>query len=117
MKKIKDILLKVARIRSLKYIVVLVAGVALIGFAGANSLWAHFAYQQRISELHDEIDHYEGEYRKDQAQIRLLQTNPKAMERIARERYFMKHQDEDILVLSDDVRDPQPKDPANETIE
>jgi cell division protein FtsB len=38
-------------------------------------------------------------------QILELNRNPKAMERIARERYFMKHDDEDIFVLSDDDRD------------
>ena len=41
-------------------------------------------------------------------QIRELNHNPKAMERIARERYFMKHEDEDIFVLSDDDREFQP---------
>lgn len=117
MKKIVKFFKTVLAVSYVKYVVVLAAGVALIGFVGSNSLWAHFTYQHRISELHDEIDHFDGEYRKDQAQIRQLQTNPKAMERIARERYFMKHQDEDIFVLSDDVRNPQPKDPANETIE
>ena len=40
-------------------------------------------------------------------QIRELNHNPKAMERIARERYFMKEDDEDIFVLSDDNRELQ----------
>ena len=30
------------------------------------------------------------------------------MEKIARERYFMKADDEDIFVLSDDQREPEP---------
>ena len=34
--------------------------------------------------------------------LRELETNPKAIEKIARERYFMKADDEDIFVLSDD---------------
>ena len=36
------------------------------------------------------------------ARLRELETNPKAIEKIARERYFMKADDEDIFVLSDD---------------
>ena len=39
------------------------------------------------------------------AQIRELNRNPKAMEKIARERYYMKADDEDIFVLSDDDRE------------
>ena len=55
-----------------------------------------------ISELKDEIEHYESEYQRDQNEIHQLQSNPKAMERIARERYFMKYADEDIFVLNDE---------------
>ena len=117
MKILKTVLRKIIRMRSLKYVVVLVVGVVFIGFLGSNSLWAHFGYVSRINELHAEIDRYNGENRRDQAQIHLLQRNPKAMERIARERYFMKMDDEDIFVLSDDERHPQLKSPADETLE
>ena len=53
-------------------------------------------------ELKDEIEHYESEYQRDQNESHQLQSNPKAMERIARERYFMKYADEDIFVLNDE---------------
>ena len=36
-----------------------------------------------------------------------MSKDPKAMEKIARERYFMKADDEDIYVLSDDERGPK----------
>ena len=78
---------------------------------------AHYSYKNRINELQAEIDHYDGEYRRDQAQIRQLQTNPKSMERIAREHYFMKTTDEDIFVLSDDDRKPESRSAGDETVE
>ena len=62
------------------------------------------ALHQRISELQDEIDMYNAQYQNDQAQIRKLDSDPKAIKKIARERYFMKADDEDIFVLSDDNR-------------
>jgi cell division protein FtsB len=34
----------------------------------------------------------------------VLDSNPKAIKKIARERYFMKADDEDIFVLSDDEK-------------
>ena len=61
--------------------------------------------RQRISELMEEKDRYNAIFERDKAQIRELDRNPKAMEKIARERYFMKADDEDIFVLSDDERD------------
>lgn len=117
MNVIKKIFRSIPHLRSVKYIIALAAAVILIGFGGGNSLWAHFGYVNRIGELHDEIDHFDSEYRRNQAQIRELQSNPKKMERIARERYFMKSADEDIFVLSDDDRQPQTKAPADETVE
>ena len=65
--------------------------------------------KQRINELEEEIEKYDADYKRDQAQIRELDRNPKAMEKIARERYFMKDDDEDIFVLSDDNRQNDPK--------
>jgi cell division protein FtsB len=75
-------------------------------------VWNHLKNKQRISELQEEIDHYTQSYNHDKARIRELNSNPKAIEKIARERYFMKCDDEDIFVLSDDERVPQRQEPV-----
>ena len=54
-----------------------------------------------------EIEKYDNLNKKNQARIRELDGNPKAIEKIARERYFMKADDEDIFVLSDDLEEEQ----------
>jgi len=102
MKKIKEFYLRISQIKALKYIVVTVIAVALVGFIDENSIWHHMKNKQYIGELQDEIDQYMEQYRHDQAQIEMLRTDPKAIQKIARERYFMKADDEDIFVLSDD---------------
>ena len=99
-----------------KYAVVCIIGVLLVGFLDDNSLWSHFKNTQRIEELSREKDKFNEDYERDQAQIRELNKNPKAMEKIARERYFMKADDEDIFVLSDDDREAKPI-VSNETAE
>jgi len=104
MKRVKNAVLNIVRLPFFKYAVVIVVGVLLVGFVGENSVWAHLRNMQRISSLNDEIEEYTGRYERDQAQLRALDSNPKAMEKIARERYFMKADDEDIFVLSDDER-------------
>lgn len=90
-----------------KYSLVVVIGVALVGVVGENSLLALLRNKMQISELNKEIEEYNTRSNEDIRQIRELDHNPKAIERIARERYFMKHDDEDIFVLSDDDRTPQ----------
>ena len=105
---IKVLAQKVWRSQALKYTLVCLLGVLVVGFLDENSVWNHFKNQRRISELEEEIEKYNAAYERDQAQIRLLNKDPKAMEKIARERYFMKADDEDIYVLSDDDRTPKP---------
>ena len=102
MKKVKTILLRILRIPALKYIVVTILAVVLIGFLDDNSVWHHIRNKQYISELEDEIAKYEELNQSNQEKIRELDSNPKAIEKIARERYFMKTDEEDIFVLSED---------------
>ena len=100
--RVKTFLLRVWHSLFFKYAVVAIIGGVIVGFLDENSFYSHFKNMQRISELQEETEKYNADYRRDQARIRELDRNPKAMEKIARERYFMKADDEDIFVLSDD---------------
>ena len=114
--KVKNYALIVWRSQALKYAVVFVVGVLIVGFLDENSLWSHMKNRQRIDELTEEKARYNAAFQRDQAQIRELNTNPKAMERIARERYFMKADDEDIYVLRENNTDSE-ETGADETAE
>ena len=107
MSKIKKVFLRFWNIPYMKYAVAIVIGVLLVGFVGENSVWAHMRNLHRISQLNEEIEDYTKRHERDQSQLKRLSANPKAMEKIARERYFMKADDEDIFVLSDDNDAPQ----------
>jgi cell division protein FtsB len=102
MKKLKNILQRLRSIRGLKYVVVTVLAIILIGFVDENSWWRHMRNTLRINELQEEIDQYTDQYKQDKAKMDMLKRDPKAIEKIARERYFMKADGEDIFVLSDD---------------
>jgi len=112
MKKVKTILLRIWHIPALKYVIVTILAVVLIGFVDENSVWHHMRNKQYIGELEDEIKKYEELNQSNQAKIRELESNPKAIEKIARERYFMKTDEEDIFVLSDDQPKEEPHAPA-----
>ena len=103
MKKLKSFISRIGRIPALKYIVVTVIAVVLVGFVDENSFWQHMRNSQRISELQDEIERLTDQHNYNQSQLRLLGNDTKAIEKIARERYFMKTDEEDIFVLSDDA--------------
>ena len=113
MSRLRRILRYVRSSSALKYVVVLVAGVAIVGFLDENSVWSH--NRRTIDELQAEIKLYREQYERDRAQLRRLDADPKAIEKIARERYFMKMDDEDIFVLSDD--EPAISNQSDETTE
>lgn len=103
----KRVLLRISQSRSLKYAVVVIVGVVLVGFVGENSVWSHYRNKRRIAALQEEIKMHTESYQQDMEELRRLDRDPKTIEKIARERYFMKADDEDIFVLSDDVRTPK----------
>lgn len=107
MKRIKTFLIRISRSKPLKYVVVAIVGTVIVGFADDNSIWNHYRNKRKIAELQDEIGKFRNQYKQDVARLKSLESNPKAVEKIARERYFMKTDDEDIFVLSDDVQPTQ----------
>lgn len=110
MNRLKSVLSAIRRSKVLKYGIVVVAAVCIVGFLDENSVWSHIRNKQRISELESEIERLHKQFERDQAQLRRLDSDPKAVEKIARERYFMKADDEDIFVLSDDMQAAEPID-------
>lgn len=89
-----------------KYLIVVVVGTALVGFLDDNSIMRRIQLGMQIADLEAEIAHYREINEAEAKQLRQLRANPKAIEKIARERYFMKSDDEDIFVLSDDQQQP-----------
>lgn len=85
-----------------KYLIVIVLGILLVGFIDENSFVQRVRYELQISDLKSSIEKYNAQNEADTKRLKEIRKNPKAIEKIARERYFMKADDEDIYVLSDD---------------
>ena len=97
-----------------KYWIVCIVGVLIVGFLDENSLWQHGKNRIEISRLEEQIEEYNARYERDNAKLKKLRHDPKAITKIARENYFMKADDEDIFMLSDDEKNI---DENNETTE
>ena len=69
----------------------------------------------QIDDLEDEISSYRQRNADNVRRLNELKRNPTAIEKIAREQYFMKADNEDIYVLSDDKKAPDPNDNLSET--
>lgn len=88
----------------LKYVVVITIGVLVIGLIGEYSFVVRCERKQQIADLKSEIKKYTDMHKRDSMQVKNLDHNPRYIEKIARERYLMKADDEDIFVLSDDMK-------------
>ena len=84
-----------------KYLITVVVGVAIVGFLDSDSYLQRVKYELQINQLKDEIKKYNEQTTKE---LRTIRDNPRAIEKIARERYLMKADDEDIFVLSTDLQ-------------
>ena len=117
----KDFIQKTKRIAKAflhvnKYLVVLALGVLIVGFIGENSVVGHMRKKSRINELKNEIAQHNALTKANLDKIYHMQTDMKEVERVALEQHFMKMDDEDVFVLSDD--DPKPQTlTGNETVE
>ena len=101
-----------------KYLIVVVVGVLVVGIVDDNSIRQHVLYRIQVSQLQAEIDKYRTQYENDSRQLREMRKGPAVFGKIARERYFMKADDEDIFVLSTDLpKDDNEQENDNETIE
>lgn len=87
-----------------KYLITVLAFLAIIVFLDENNLIRRFEHKREIHALHEEIDKYKKMYEKDTERLNELNTNPEAIEKIAREKYLMKNANEDIYIFEKDRR-------------
>lgn len=63
-----------------------------------NSQIEHRVLNKQIEELEDNINYYQTEIRKDSIRIKKLK-NLDQIEKYAREKYYMKRENEDIYII------------------
>lgn len=86
-------------IRRHKYLVVTVAFLLIWVLLDENSLVRRAIHQREITALKAEIEKYTRQFEEDTRKLEELNTNPEAIEKIAREKYMMKCPDEDIFIF------------------
>ncbi|HET8830381.1 MAG TPA: septum formation initiator family protein [Pelobium sp.] len=82
----------------------LIAGIAFIIwmlFFDRNDLASQYEYRTQVQKLEQEKEFYTAEIEKAETELKSLTTNIQSLEKFARERYFMKRENEDIYVVMD----------------
>ena len=88
--------------RKHKYLITLGSFALIIGVLDENSLIQRASHRAEIHELRTEIERYKSQYDHDSKLLKEISSNPEALEKVAREKYFMKKENEDIYVFEKD---------------
>ena len=83
-----------------KYFITFILIALIVGVVDEDSFLNRHPRRVRIDVLRQEIANYKRQYNEADSKIRELESNPRAVEKIARERYFMKRSNEDVFVFA-----------------
>ena len=83
----------------LKYIIVLSAFIITIVFFDSNGYLVRRRHWQEIDSLQQAILYYQNMRDNAVRQLNTLESDTLAIERVAREKYFMQEADEDIFII------------------
>lgn len=82
-----------------KYVLTILSFSIWILFFDQNNLITQYKYRTKLNSLLEDKQFYTKEIKTTQAELKELTTNPKTLEKFAREKYFMKKDNETIFVF------------------
>lgn len=85
-----------------KYVIVLAFFLVWMFFFDENSVITHYEFNKEIQKLKNEKNYYKTEIIKDKSIIDSLK-KPEQLEKFAREKYYMKKQNEAIYIIKYDT--------------
>ena len=91
--------MKAIRFLKNKYLIATVLFLVWMLFFDHNNIFLHLQYRKELNELKTSKKYYQEQINKTREEVELIKTNPQALEKVAREQYLMKKDNEDIFVV------------------
>lgn len=82
-----------------KYVIATLAFITWMLFFDRNDISSQYHYRSNLSELQKEKEFYLEETEKVKKDLEELTTDPKKLQKFAREKYYMKKDNEDVYVI------------------
>lgn len=93
-----------------RYTIVGVAFIIWMLFFDQNSLITHRELDKQIRTLERDEAYFKKNLENENEKLKMLQNNPAEIERIAREKFYLKKDNEDIFIIQQEVKkQPQEK--------
>lgn len=84
-----------------KYLIVTILFIVWMFFFDQNSYFIHKDLDKETSELKIRKDYYQKRLQEEQEAIHKMKTDPKALEKVAREKHFLKKENEDVFIIEE----------------
>jgi len=84
-----------------KYLIVSVFFVVWMIFFDQNSYFIHKELDKEIQKLNQDKKYYEEKLEKETIQIHQMKTNASEIERVAREKHYLKKENEDVFIIEE----------------
>ena len=94
--------MKAIRIFKNKYLIATILFIVWMLFFDHNDIFLHLQYRKELNELKADKKYYQEQIDLTRKEVDLIKSNPKAMEKVAREQYLMKKDDEDVFVVGEE---------------
>lgn len=82
-----------------KYAITALLFVVWLLFFDQNNLLSQLGYRMELNRLEEDKAYYQEEIKKTLEDLEELKTNPKTLEKFAREKYLMKRDNEELFVI------------------
>jgi cell division protein FtsB len=82
-----------------KYLLTVIILAVWVLFFDKNDLKTQIEFKKQVKQLEEERNYYAKENTEVSRELKELTTNPKTIEKFAREKYYMKRDNEDIFVI------------------
>jgi cell division protein DivIC len=84
-----------------KYLVSIVVFVVWISFFDRNDLFTQYDRKKELQKLEKSKEYYQEEIASTKKELRDLNNNPAVLEKLAREKFFLKRPNEEIFIVED----------------
>lgn len=93
--------MKIVRFFKNKYILVAIFFIVWMLFFDHNNLFLHLQYRSELNDLKKKKKYYQEQIERTRNDVEMMKTNPAWKEKIAREQYLMKKDNEDLYLIKE----------------
>lgn len=83
---------------SSKYLITITAFVVWMAFFDTRDVFSQLSHRRELQQLNTKIEYYHEQIEGAKNELKDLKNSPAAMEKYAREKYFMKKDNEDVFI-------------------